>query len=76
MLKVTLAKATLDFCPPDREYMGWSAKLPDTPNDPRWLLHMHPIILACRQEKCIAMQSCSIDTVVSLFSHVAELSAF
>ena len=38
LLKVTLAKATLLFWPPERVYMGWSARSPPIPNDPRCCL--------------------------------------
>jgi len=37
-LKAILAKATLDFCPPDKKHMGLNAKFPLRPNDPKWFL--------------------------------------
>mmetsp|Transcript_28705 Transcript_28705/g.28373 ORF Transcript_28705/g.28373 Transcript_28705/m.28373 type:complete len:100 (-) Transcript_28705:1658-1957(-) len=37
-LKATAAKATLDFCPPDKKQMGLNARFPVIPNDPKWAL--------------------------------------
>jgi len=40
---VMRAKETLDFCPPERRYIGLRAKLPEIPNEPRWDLITSPV---------------------------------
>ena len=37
--QVTIANATLLFCPPDSRYMGQMPRLPEMPKEPRWDLY-------------------------------------